>query len=207
MIRHLLFGLLAFGVMVPAPTFAQAQRTYTLRPHTVRSCKAADSLFGHMWRTQVSRIPAYYDRSGDYSVFTTPLRTVSWQVGTSRIAGTEMRTQVPGKGAPGQPSTIVLSVRLVDSVPRLGDALPLLLTLNDTLPFELRDPMVSAVTGVSAAGVPLYVSYDLTLDQLRILAGARKAEGTIGPHKVFFYDWELLDINAVFRGLVCGVSL
>jgi hypothetical protein len=51
------------------------------------------------------------------------------------------------------------------------------------------------------------VTYDLTLDEMRRLAGAKKAEGHMGPHSLFFYDWELLDMNAVYRGIVCGVSL
>lgn len=203
-IRVALVGAL---VQLPFPLRAQDPTPLVLRPRTVRSCREAESLFGRMWRSQVSRIPAYYDRPSNQTILTTPLRSVSWQIGSSRVAGMDLRTQLPGKGVPGTPLSITLSLRLVDTVLRTGSELPVSLMLNDTLPFELHDPDVAAVANVGASGVPQYVSYSLTPEELRTFAGAKKAEGTIGPHRFFFYDWELLDLNAVYRAMLCGVDL
>jgi hypothetical protein len=185
---------------------AQARDTVQWKVTGVRYCARADSLFGRFWRSHASSVRVGYSRARDVTTVRTPDRKVSWQAGASRLVGTEAIIEVPGRDARTDSARIELYLRFVDSIYRTSEQAHLDLQVDDSTHLDFPQPQVDYPMGARITGVPLVVTVSLTPAQSFALARAREVKGTMGPFAFMFYDWELWDINAVYRGSVCGVS-
>lgn len=198
------------GTQAAAPFEARAQPVDTVRWQVmgVRRCPRADSLFGRYWRSHASSIRAWYSRRRDETTLRTPDRKVSWQkVGPSRLVGTEAFIRVSGRNQTTDSGRIELAMHFVDSIYRSSAQATLDLQIGDTTHLEIRDPQVDYVTGPNVNGIPVIVTYLLTPAQSLAPAGLpREVKGTMGPYPFILYDWELWDINSIYRGSFCGVE-
>ncbi len=189
---------------------ANAQAVDTVRWHVtgVRRCAAADSLFGRFWRSHASAIRASYSRSRDMTTLWNPDRQVGWrQAGSSRLVGSEARIRVSGRQPHTDSARIELTLRFIDTVYRAPEQARLTFQIDDSVHFEIAEPQVDYVTVNGVTGIPLKLMVLLTPEQSLALASLpRSVKGTMGPYSFFLYDWELWDINSVYRGALCGIE-
>jgi hypothetical protein len=197
------------GLCTGAPRRARAQvDTVRWRVTAAIRCSQADSLFGRYWRSHASSIRVGYSRRRDVTTLKTPDRHVSWQQsGSSRLVGTEAVIRVPGQQARLDSARIELTMRFIDSTYRSPAQANLTFVIDDSVRIEIPEPEVEYVTGPQVRGIGLLLTVPLTPEQSRALARLpRQVTGTMGPIPFFLYDWELWDLNSVYRGSVCGVE-
>jgi hypothetical protein len=192
---------------VQAPgALAQARDTVQWKVTGVRYCSRADSLFGRFWRSHSSSVRTGYSRERDVTTIRTPDRKLSWQMGASRLVGSEAIIQVHGRDARTDSARIELYLRFVDSIYRSAEQAHVDLQVDDSVHMQFVEPQVDYPMGARISGIPLVVTITLTPEQSLALARAREVKGSMGPYSFILYDWEVWDINAVYRGTVCGVS-
>jgi len=197
----LLVTLLA---LLAPPLSAQARSEWS--EPGMRTCPAADSAIGKMRKIGRPRVRLLYLPEHDASVVVTHLRATSWVVGKSRVVGMEGRIAVPGR-PPAEKLAYEFALMLLDSVQRAPADLPLTLVLDRRDTLLVTDPQVRPyLDQPKLSGVPLIVRFGLTTDETRRLAAAKEAAGMLGPHPFFLYDWELVDLQAVYRVARCGGS-
>lgn len=172
----------------------------------MRTCPAADSAIGKMRKMNRPRVRFLYVPERDASLVVTHLRATAWQVGRSRVVGMEGRVPVAGRGPDINPA-FEFALMLLDSVQRQPAELPLTMVLDGRDTLRADDPQVRLVMDQpKAKGVPLSVRFGLTVEETRQLARAKEATGMLGPHRFTLYDWELHDLEAVYRVARCGVK-
>jgi hypothetical protein len=196
------------GAQVVGAPRAQAQARDTLqwRVTGVRGCARADTLFGRLWRSHATVVRVAYSRLRDTTVIRTPDRKVSWQpAGTSRLVGSEAAIQIAGQGQRADSARIRLSLRFVDSIYRTPEQAHVDLQA-DTAHLAIDNPEVDYAMGARMRGIPLVVTFLLTPEQSLQVARAHEVRGTMGPYPFMLYDWELWDINAIYRASFCGVE-
>jgi hypothetical protein len=198
----ILLGVQALGASAAQ---AQARDSVQWRVRGVRNCARADTLFGRLWRSHASSVRVGYSRQRDTTMIRTPDRRVSWQPGASQLVGSEAAVQVPGQGQVTDSGRIRLSLRFVDSIYRTPEQARLEL-VADTVHMVIENPEVDYAIGARMKGIPLVVTAVLTPEQSLQLARAREVRGTMGPYPFMLYDWELWDINAIYRGSFCGIQ-
>ena len=203
--RTLPLWLLAGGLCCLAP-HAVAQ-TIPTRMLVVRSCTKADSVVGRVWRSQGQRVWATFWPEPPRSELIAVTRTASWQIGSSRVAGTRAVATVPGPPGPADSAKVILTIRIVDTIPRPGDSLATLLYLDKRDTLALGAPTVLPEGGVRIKGVPEHLMFDLPWLVFERMVRAGRIDGHIGPHRFFLYDWEIHDLNTLYHGIVCGVGL
>jgi len=160
-----------------------------------------------MWRSKGDRVAVTYWKQSQRTDISAPVRTLSWQTGSSRVVGTRVEVSLPGPPGPADSATLLLTIRLVDSVPRLPEELQTVAVLDKTDTLRLPVPTVLPELGARVEGHPLHLIYALPDTTFRALAGAGSVTGTIGPHKFYLLDWEIHDINTLYRAVRCGVGL
>lgn len=193
-----------------AATFSSApvaSQTIPIRLLVVRTCPKADSLLGHMWRSQGQRVSATFWPDPPRSELAAVTRSASWQIGSSRVAGIRATANVSGPPGAADSGKVILTIRLVDTTARPGDSLSTLLFLNDRDTLSLGTPTVLPEAGVRVKGVAEHLLYDLPWSSFQSMVSARRVNGQIGPHRFFLYDWEIHDLNTLYRAVVCGVGL
>ena len=176
------------------------------RVSSVRYCPQADSLFGRMWRSHASGVRVAYSRAQNVTLIRTPDRRESWQTTASRLVGTEALIRVPGQGGRTDSGRVELVLRFVDSIYRTAEQAHLQLRIDDSVSVDVPEPAVDYPMGAKISGIPLAVTASLTPEQSLALARAHEVKGTMGPFPFIFYDWEIWDINSVYRGSRCGIS-
>ncbi len=167
-------------------------------------CPRADTLFGRYWRSHAPAIRVRYSAVRDTTSLATRGRTSSWQIGSSRLAGTDAVIELPGREPKSDSARIELTLRFVDSIYRTSEQARLDLKIDDTVHLVIVAPRVDYATGVKVEGVPLIVSMLLTPEQSLMLARGHVVKGTMGPFPFFLFDWEMWDINAIYRASFCG---
>jgi hypothetical protein len=184
-----------------------AQRTNAeLQESRMRTCPAADSAIGKMRKIGRPTVRIFYLPDHDASMIVTHLRATSWTIGKSRVVGMEGRIPVPGH-PPAEKLAFEFALMLLDSVQRAPSELPLMLVLDRRDTLRASDPQVRPFTDLPKLnGVPFIVRFGLTTDETRRLAAAKEASGMLGPHTFFLYDWELVDLEAVYRVARCGAG-
>jgi hypothetical protein len=192
------------GLVLATPAFAQSIAT---KPLVVRTCQAADSLMGHMERSRGQRVWATFWPDPPKSELTPPNRTVSWQVGKSRVAGIQAVATAYGPPGPADSASVVITIRIVDTISRSPDSLATTLILDSRDTVALGIPNVLPETGMRIKGIPAYLLFNPNWPTFQAIAKARKAAGQIGPHAFSLYDWELHDLNTLYRAVVCGVGI
>ena len=198
--------LLGTPCALPGAAHAQSSGAEEWRLMGVHRCPRADTLFGRQYRSHASVIRARYEAKTDSTAIRTPHRNLSWKAGSTRLKATEATIWLAGRFRTADSARVVLTLGFVDSIYRSPDQATLTFTLDDTLHFEVLNPDVNYVTGVQSDGVPILVTAVLSPDQSLALAGARDAKGTMGPFAFTLFDWELWEINAIYRGSFCGVE-
>ncbi len=192
--------LALFFIPLGAPRVAQAQ----MRVGSVRPCPRADSLFGRLWRSHQSVVRLLYSPQRDTTTIVTPDRKVSWQrAGSTRLVGTEAQIRFAGR-EPVLDARIELYLRFIDSIYRAPNQARLTLQIDDTGHVEIEEPQVDYPMVANVTGSPIVVSVLLTPEQSLALARASKVSGTMGPYPFRLYDWELWDINSLYRASFCG---
>ena len=170
----------------------------------MRTCPAADSAIGKMRKMNKPRVRFLYIPERDASLIVTHLRATSWQVGRSRVVGIEGRIPVAGRGPDSNPS-FEFALMVLDSVERVPSEMPRVMVLDKRDTLRAYDPQVRPVLNQpKVKGVPLTIRYGLTVEETRRLAKAKEATGMLGPHRFMLYDWELHDLEAVYRVARCG---
>ena len=207
--RVLLLGavtvpLLAQAVM-PRGAVAQARDTQW-REARVRRCPRADTLFGRFWRSHPSPVRYGYSPQTDTTFIRTVTRTASWQVSSSNLVGSESEIRVIGRNPQVDSAQIALTLRFVDSTYRSPEQAHVDLRIDDTVHVEILEPQVDYPMVAGVRGVPLTVKFLLTAAQSFALARAHEVRGTMGPYPFYLFDWELWDINSVYRTTVCGIE-
>jgi hypothetical protein len=198
--------LLGLQAVMPPSVQAQARGAAQWRVMTVRRCARADTLFGRLWRSHSSIVRVGYSPGRDTTTIRTPDRNLSWEPGSSRLVKTESAVQIPGQLRPADSARIELSLSFVDSIFRTPEQAHLDLQLDDSVRIEIQEPQVEYAMVVSTRGVPLIVTALLSPEQSLALAGAHEVRGTMGPFPFFLRDWELWEINAIYRGSFCGFN-
>jgi hypothetical protein len=198
--------LLGVQAGMPSSVRAQAPDTVQWRVMGVHWCARADTLFGRQWRSHASIIRVSYSRRRDTTTITTPHRNLSWQQGSSRLKASESAIRLPGQLRPADSARIQLSLGFVDSIYRTPEQAQLDLFFDDSVHFQIQEPHIDYVMGVKSPGIPLVVTALLTPEQSLALARAHTVRGTMGPIPFVLFDWELWEINAIYRGSFCGVE-
>ncbi len=194
----LTLSLLAVSTGTSRPALAQ------WRAASPRPCARSDTLFGRLWRSHQSVVRHFYSSQRDTTTIVTPDRKVSWhRAGSTRLVGTEAQIRFGGRG-PELNARIELYLRFVDSIYRSASQARLTLQIDDSGRVEIEEPQVDYPMGASVEGTPIVVSVLLTPEQSLALARAREVRGTMGPYEFRLYDWELWDINSVYRASFCG---
>jgi hypothetical protein len=192
--------------VTPPAARAQAPETVQWRRSGVRRCPRADSLFGRLYRSHRGGVRVGYAKSRDTTMIRTPDRRLSWEMLSSHLVGSEALIRIPGQGQRTDSARILLSLRFVDSIYRTPEQAPLHLQVDDSVHMDIREPQVDYPMGAKIHGIPLVVTVLLTPEQSLALAGAHEVRGTLGPYPFMLYDWELWDINAVYRASFCGID-
>ena len=171
--------------------------------HIVR-CARADTMFGYHWRSHntVLRIALM----GDSMLLRTQDRRLPWRrSGSGRLVGTEGLIRLAGHEARSPSPAIEVSIKLLDEIFRASEQARVELII-DTLHAVFEQPTVAYPNIASTDGIPIVVSFALDPVQSLALASAHEVRGTVGPHEFFLYDWELWDLNALYRATVCGLE-
>jgi hypothetical protein len=92
-------------------------------------------------------------------------------------------------------------------MPRPAEDLQTVLVLNKGDTLRLPIPTVLPELGARTTGYPVHLIYALADSAFRVIAGARSVRGEIGPHGFYLMDWEIHDINTLYRAARCGVGL
>jgi len=202
------FTVLLVGLQAALPPGLRAQVVDTdpWRMRSVPPCPRADSLFGRLYRSHQVRVRVSYSRPRDTTTIRTRVVTGSWETTSSRLVGSEFAIRIPGQERPTDSARIEMSFRFLDSLYRSPDQARLDLRVDGSVHIVIEEPQIDYPTGVNARGVPLVVTAPLTPEQSLTLARAREVSGTMGPVPFFLYQWELWDINAVYRAAICGVT-
>lgn len=188
------------SLLVAAPLTAQWSRP------GMHTCPAADSAIGKMRKMNKPRVRFLYIPERDASLIVTQLRATSWQVGRSRVVGMEGRVPVAGHGPDSNPA-FEFALMVLDTVERVPSEMQLVMILDKRDTLRAYDPQVRPVLDQpKVKGVPLTIRYGLTVEETRRLAKAKEATGMLGPHRFTLYDWELRDLEAVYRVARCGVK-
>jgi hypothetical protein len=198
--------LLGSQTVSPPAVHALAPAAAGWRVMTVRRCARADTLFGRYWRSHASIVRVGYSPGRDTTTVRTPDRNLAWDPGSSRLVKTESAVNIPGQLRPADSARIELSLSFVDSIFRTPEQATLTLQLDDSVHSDIEAPQVDYATVARVRGVPLIVTVLLSPEHSLALAGAHEVRGTMGPHPFFLRDWELWEINAVYRGSVCGFN-
>ncbi len=196
-------GIMPLGVGAQVPPSALWQVRAVRRP-----CPRADSLFGRFWRSHASAIRVRYSTQEDSTTLRTPDRQVSWQqAGSSHLVGTEAVIRLPGQQPRSDSARIKMAFRFVDSIYRSAEQAHITLLIDDAAPTELPEPEVDYVAGPNPRDVRLVVTVLMTPEQSLALARLpRSVKGKMGPYDFFLYDWELWDINSIYRASFCGIE-
>jgi hypothetical protein len=128
-------------------------------------------------------------------------------MGKSRITSIDGFITVPDSGLSLDP-ILELQISFVDSILPRQDEVVLSLRVDDHItlavgPPKLYTPWAPNVT----EGVPLVAGVLLSPRESQVLAGARKVTGTLAGYPFSFYDWELHDLNTLYRAALCGTTL
>jgi hypothetical protein len=202
--------LLGLQAVMPPSVHAQARGAAQWQVKTVRRCARADTLFGRYWRSHASIVRVGYSPGRDTTTILTPDRNLAWEVGSSRLVKIESVIQIPGQLRPADSARIELSLSFVDSIFRSPEQAPLRIELglpnHDSMRIEILEPQVEYVTVGRTRGVPVVVKVLLTPSQSLALAGAFWVRGSMGPFPFSLKDWEVWEINAVYRGSFCGFN-
>lgn len=199
--------VLCFPAVAPRSMEAQGNDVVQWREMRVRRCPRADTLFGRFWRSHPSPVTVGYSQRRDTTTLRMHVRTVSWQTTSSRLVGTGAEIRLPGRDAQADSARIALSLRFVDSTYRSPEQAPVDIRIDDSVLVEIREPLVDYPMDTRVSGVALIVTFLLSPEQSRALAGAREVRGTMGPYPFYLFDWELWDLNALYRATVCGVEI
>ena len=198
--------LLGTPCAIPRAAHAQSAGAEEWRLMGVHRCPRADTLFGRQYRSHASVIRARYEAKTDSTAIRTPHRNLSWKAGSTRLKATEATIWLAGRFRTADSARVALTLGFVDSIYRSPDQATLTFTLDDTLHFEVLNPDVNELTGVQADGVPILVTAVLSPDQSLALAKAHDVKGTMGPFTFTLFEWELWEINAIYRGSFCGLE-
>jgi hypothetical protein len=169
-------------------------------------CPLADSLIGRPWLTKGLLVEAGYDINTGGTVLSVPIRAAKPPVGSTHLAGFYTIVALP----PGQPFRLPdadLWLPIVDSVYADSDTRAVTLTVDDTMSWDLGFPRIDEVPKVHAAGIMRNVMVHLDADRFRMLARAQRVRGAVGPFAFQLYDWEIHDVNTVYRASLCGTGL
>jgi len=200
----------ALLVLAAAPRHAYAQSAPAISwkgPVVAHDCPKADSRFGHMWRSQGYRVLAVHSSRLRATVLRTVPRSTPFKKGKTRVTSIDGFINVLDSGQSTDP-VLELQVSFLDSILRRQDEVLLSLRVDDHItlavdPPKLYTPLAPNVT----EGVPLVAGVILSPRESQVLAGARKVTGTVAGYPFFFYDWELHDLNTLYRAALCGTSL
>jgi len=201
--------LLGAEAVMPVRVQAQVPEALQWRERGVRRpCPRADSLFGRFWRSHASAIRVRYSPQQDSITLRTPDRQVSWQqAGSSHLVGTEAIIRVPGQQPHSDSARIKMAFRFIDSIYRAPEQSHITLQVDDSAPMELPEPEVDYVPGPNPREIRLALTVLLTPEQSLALARLpRSVKGMMGPYPFIFYDWELWDINSIYRASFCGLD-
>jgi hypothetical protein len=199
-------ALLGVQAVTPPGVQAQAPEAVQWRVMGARRCARADTLFGRLWRSHASIIRVSYSRTTDTTTVRTPHRNLSWAAGSSRLKASESAMRLPGQLQPADSARVELSLGFVDSIYRSPDQADLNFVIDDTMNVQILNPHIDYVMGVQAHGIPLVVTGLFTPSQSFALARARNVRGTMGPFPFVLFDWELWEINALYRASICGIE-
>ncbi len=198
--------LLGVQAVLPPSVPAQAPETVQWRVMGARRCARADSLFGRLWRSHASIVRVSYSRQRDTTTIQTPHRNLSWMQGSTPLKATESAIRIPGQLRPADSARIALSLGFVDSVYRSPEQAQLDFLLDGSVHLQIQEPHIDYLMGVKSHGIPLVVSALLTPEQSLALARAHDVKGTMGPYPFVIFDWELWEINAIYRASFCGIE-
>jgi hypothetical protein len=196
---------LGVGALAPPSTLAQAPGAVEQRKAHIRRCARADTLFGRLWRSHASLVTYAYAAARDRGEVRPPVRTASWETTSSRLVGTGAVIRFRGRDPKGDSARVELDLRFLDTLYRAPEQATVDLTLDDSVHLVLQNPHVD-YPDVRVRGVPVVVTVVLTPSQSYELARAKKVTGVMGGYPFFLYDWEIWDINAIYRATVCGLE-
>jgi hypothetical protein len=173
---------------------------------SARRCSRADTLFGRFWRSHASIIRVFYSERTNTTSLRTPDRGLSWEPGSTRLVRVEPVIRIPGRLQREDSAEIELALSFADSIYRSPEQAPLELVINDTLHLRWEQPQVEYPMATARRGIPLIVTVNLNKEQSLALARARWLTGTMGPFPFSLKDWELWEINAIYRASFCGIE-
>jgi hypothetical protein len=199
-------ALMGGQAVTPPDVQAQAAEAVQWRIMSARRCARADSLFGRYWRSHASIIRVFYSQRRDTTTIRTPDRGLMWEPGSTRLVRVETAIRIPGRMQTVDSAQIELSLSFADSLYRTPEQAALDLVIDDTVHLRIQEPQVDYPIAVSRRGIPLVVTALLTKEQSLVLARARWLTGTMGPLPFSFKDWELWEINAIYRASFCGIE-
>jgi hypothetical protein len=199
-------ALLGGQAVGPPDLGAQAPEAVQWRIMSARRCARADSLFGRYWRSHASIIRVFYSQQRDTTTIRTPDRRLMWEPGATRLVRVETAIRIPGRMQTVDSARIELSLSFADSMYRAPEQAALDLLIDDTLHIQVQEPQVDYPMVVARRGIPLVVTTLLTKEQSLALARARWLTGTMGPFRFSLKDWELWEINAIYRASFCGIE-
>ncbi len=191
---------------MPPAARAQAPEVVQWRIMSAKRCARSDTLFGRYWRSHASIVRVFYSQRTDTTSIRTPDRGLMWEPGATRLVRVEPVIRIPGRMRTVDSAEIELSLSFADSIFRTAEQAALELVLNDTLHMRWEVPKVEYPMVTARRGIPLVVTVMLTKQQSLALAAARWVTGTMGPFPFSLKDWEIWEVNAVYRASFCGIE-
>jgi len=192
--------------VLPPGALAQAPEPVVWRVMSARRCARSDTLFGRYWRSHASIIRVFYSQRRDTTTIRTPDRGLMWEPGATRLVRVETAIRIPGRMRTVDSAQIELSLSFADSLYRTSEQAPLELVIDDTVHIRIEAPQVDYPVVTARRGIPLVVTALLSKEQSLALARARWLTGTMGPFPFSFKDWEIWEINAIYRASFCGIE-
>lgn len=206
LLAALTVAALGTEAVVPPGAHAQSPEPVVWRIMSARRCARADTLFGRYWRSHASIIRVFYSQRRDTTTIRNPDRRLMWEPGATRLVRVETAIRIPGRMQTMDSARIELSLSFADSLYRTSEQAALDLVIDDTAHIRIEAPQVDYPVVTARRGIPLVVTTLLTAEQSFLLARARWLTGSMGPFPFSFKDWELWEVNAIYRASFCGID-